>query len=316
MTFSQSAKNYIVGKVIESDLSAMSELSAIVHSAGSLVLSSEGMSIELTSKTKGLGQRVDGLLKVFYSESVSIGKEERLGKTFYKVVIPPSVAVRVLEDCSILAVGEDGARSIMPDIDRHLVMDTESVRAYVRGVFLGCGYVYRPTDENRKSSGYRMEFVFDNHKLGADVHNLLREHGFDTKNILRNSKYILYLYSSDSICDLLTFMGADKPALEIYSERANRSVINDANRSANCISANIDKAVNAAVKQADAIAELDRLIGIETLPLRLKDTAAARLDNPSATLAELAALMGISKSGLSHRLEKILKIYNDLKNGG
>ena len=47
----------------------------------------------------------------------------------------------------------------------------------------------------------------------------------------------------------------------------------------------------------------------------IKEIAKLRLDNPFATLDELASLCStpISKSGIKHRLNKIVEMANDIK---
>ena len=70
---------------------------------------------------------------------------------------------------------------------------------------------------------------------------------------------------------------------------------------------NLQKVVDAAVRQVKAIRIIDREIGIDALPDKLRIVARLRWDNPEASLKELEELMDgeLSKSGIGHRLKKI-----------
>ena len=55
-------------------------------------------------------------------------------------------------------------------------------------------------------------------------------------------------------------------------------------------------------------------MGIDSLNKGLKETAIARLDNPDATLDELADILQTSKSCVNHRLRKLNEIAKNLSN--
>ena len=84
---------------------------------------------------------------------------------------------------------------------------------------------------------------------------------------------------------------------------------NNANRLRNFDTVNITKAVDAANSQITVIRELyDRnLLG--SLPSELEATARLRLENPDMSLAQLAihSVPPVSKSGITHRLQKIME---------
>ena len=92
-----------------------------------------------------------------------------------------------------------------------------------------------------------------------------------------------------------------------------KDVRNTINRRVNCDSANADKVVNAAQEQLEALRRIEREIGIENLPENLQEAALLRIANPEASLADLAMLSDppVSKSGLSHRLRKLMEIANN-----
>ena len=93
-----------------------------------------------------------------------------------------------------------------------------------------------------------------------------------------------------------------------------RDVSNNTNRQINCISANIDKTVNAALKQLKAIEVIQNTIGLENLPDTLSEAALLRLGNPEASLKDLLSLMEVkvSKGALAQRFDKIIKLAEEL----
>ena len=60
------------------------------------------------------------------------------------------------------------------------------------------------------------------------------------------------------------------------------------NRRVNCDAANLDKAVEAAMVQLEAIRRLEERGRLALLPDKLKETAALRLAHPEDTLSQLA----------------------------
>jgi len=103
--------------------------------------------------------------------------------------------------------------------------------------------------------------------------------------------------------------------LEINNENAIRSVRNNINRQNNCLEANMNKTINASLRQLEAINFISATIGLDSLDESLQEICLVRLANKEESLDNLVKLLGgkISKSGLNHRLNKIIKISNELK---
>ena len=126
---------------------------------------------------------------------------------------------------------------------------------------------------------------------------------------------MLYIKESETISSLIGLMGARICLLDLENDKATREMRNLINRQANCISANIDKSVNAALIQLEAIEIIQNTIGIESLPEALQEVALARLANPEGTLLDIQALLEtkISKGAISQRFKKILEISKELQ---
>ena len=95
----------------------------------------------------------------------------------------------------------------------------------------------------------------------------------------------------------------------------NKTVKNKINRANNCDSANISKTVEASIRQRAAIENLQKTDRLDSLPEELYRAALLRRNNPDSTLKELCTISDehITVSGLNHRLNKIIEIYNELK---
>ena len=109
-------------------------------------------------------------------------------------------------------------------------------------------------------------------------------------------------------------MGATRALLEMENIRVEKSVRNNVNRAINCETANLDKTMSAAARQYEAIQTIERMGRFKTLSPQLRQVAEARLENPQATLQQIADMLPqVSKSGVNHRLRKLVDIANDLR---
>ena len=88
---------------------------------------------------------------------------------------------------------------------------------------------------------------------------------------------------------------------------------NHVNRKVNCETANLNKTIDAAVKQIEAIKILQKENRLKDLSPSLQEIATLRIENPDASLAELGAMLSkpIGKSGVNHRLKAIEKLAEE-----
>ena len=103
--------------------------------------------------------------------------------------------------------------------------------------------------------------------------------------------------------------------MEVSNERILKQAKNEANRSVNCISANLERVAQTARHQAEDIRLVLDTIGIESLPDGLRDVAVERLNNYELSLAELADELGIGKSAVNYRLKKLSQMADDIRSG-
>ncbi len=200
------------------------------------------------------------------------------------------------------------ATDVSVRLNRANVDCDQCARALLRGAFLACGAV---TDPNHD---YHLEFGVPYYNLSRDLIALLGEVGIPAKSVTRNGSYVVYIKESERIEDCLTYLGASHGALEMMSVKVIKSIRNETNRRNNCDSANIDKTIAAAGMHIDAVRRIEATCGIAALPKNLQQVARLRLENPDMSLRELGAAMEppLSRSGVNHRLQRILEFAENL----
>lgn len=185
----------------------------------------------------------------------------------------------------------------------------ENTGLFLRGAFIACGVV---TDPNKE---YHLEFSVGSEEKCREVGRVISESGMKCKISSRKGKYIAYTKDSESISDILTFIGAMISSMEIMNAKIYKGVRNNVNRAVNCEAANIDKIVAASRKQIEDIELIESTKGLGVLSDELRIIAELRRDNPEASLSEIGrfAVPEISRSGVYHRLRRIGEIADRLR---
>ena len=176
-----------------------------------------------------------------------------------------------------------------------------SIKALIRGIFLGSGSVNNP--ENK----YHLEIILSTEPNAKMIKKLIEKVEIHMKEMKRKNGYSLYLKEGEEISKFLAFIGANSAVLKFEEIRVLRDMKNNINRKVNCETANLSKTITAAVKQINAIQKLQKEGKFEALPEPLKEIAILRLENPDASLVELGQMLKepIGKSGVNHRLKQL-----------
>ena len=183
-------------------------------------------------------------------------------------------------------------------------------REYLRELFLSCGTMSDPR------RFYHLEFVCGSDKEALKVKEIIGGFGIQASIMKRKEHYVVYLKDSDAISDMLTLLGAHNALLELENIRVLKEMRESVQRRVNCETANISKTVSASLRQLEAIHYIDENIGIKKLPESLREAAQLRLSYPDASLKELAdRLPNVGKSGINHRLRRIVELEEELKSG-
>ncbi|MGN0630463.1 MAG: DNA-binding protein WhiA [Ruminococcus sp.] len=187
-----------------------------------------------------------------------------------------------------------------------------STGAFLAGAFFVCGSVIDPNKE------YHLEFVTPTELLCNDLNAILGSFGVNGKVLRRKKSYILYLKDSECIEDTLTFMGAQQCTMDIMNVKIRKDMRNKANRMRNCDEANINKVVDAAIRQTEDILLLMKYDEFDGLSPEIKEAAKLRLENPDMSLREIgqSLTVPIGRSGVNHRFAKIAALAKELRDNG
>ena len=182
-------------------------------------------------------------------------------------------------------------------------------KAFVRGTFLGSGTINNPEKK------YHLEIFLKNLETAKYIIEILRKYSIDFKILERSKKYAIYTKEGEEISKFLALMGASASVLKFEEIRVYRDIKNNINRKVNCETANLNKIVNSSVKQINDIKYIKEKGKFNELSEQLKEIAIVRIENPDMSFEELGKLLKkpIGKSGVNHRLRKIQKIVEELK---
>ena len=180
--------------------------------------------------------------------------------------------------------------------------------AFLRGAFLSGGSV---TDPEKR---YHLELATSHLQASREVSALLTELGFFPRSVMRSGSAVIYFKQSEHIEDFLTKIGAPASAMDIMTAKVDKEIRNGANRAMNCDMANVNKTLDAALEQKNAIEKLQQHGALENLPDKLRQTALLRLQNPELSLTQLAERCDppVTKSCLNHRMRKLMSMAREL----
>lgn len=189
------------------------------------------------------------------------------------------------------------------------ITDEEELKAIVRGAFLGSGSI---NDPNKK---YHLEILLKSKENAMYLQNIIKMFGIKIK--LLDSNNTIYIKEGEEISKFLALIGATKSVLSFEEIRVLRDTRNNVNRLVNCETANLNKIVNASVKQIEDIKFLKKMKKFDSMPDYLVEIAELRLENPDISLKELGQMLEnpIGKSGVNHRLKKIQEYADEIRKG-
>ena len=183
----------------------------------------------------------------------------------------------------------------------------EEKKALIRGIFLGSGSINDPTKK------YHLEILSKNKDVAQYIQNILKSFNIKAKILEMNNT--IYIKEGEEISKFLAFIGAQKAVLKYEEIRVMREIRNNVNRQVNCETANLNKTISASVMQIEAINYLKKVKKYVELPTGLQEIAELRLEYPEMSLKDLGSLLEkpLGKSGVNHRLKKIIEIADEAK---
>ena len=319
MSFAKDSKLEIIEERIEDADCAQAFISGLLHSSGTITRNGSELFVDVVTDFKEIYNFLEGLVEKLYGEKLilEISDDHIINKTvYYRIRFPKEITEQVLKDSSILS--SSGEFNLGGEIDRNIIADDETKKAFLKGAYVGCATSSIKLSElgsRNPTTGYHVEFASHRESFLEGICDILKNFGITSKIEMRKKIYVLYIKDSESIKDLLALVGANKCVMDLSDEMAKRDLRNTVNRQVNCINANINKTVEASLRQIAAINLINKKIGLESLPEDLQEVAVLRLANPQESMEELLKLSTIklTKSGLNHRFRRIMKIADILK---
>jgi len=307
MSFATDVKNEISDLRL-SKSENIAELSAFIRSNGHI---SKGL-ILLYTENMMIAKRIYAIVKSIYGIHCHMTTKQNVAfnkNNVYYIEIKEKTDF-ILQDLSVY----DNNGILLNSPKDYIIDSEEEMKAYIRGAFLAKGSINDP-----KTSQYHLEFLFDKKYESVFVQRLLNNFGLNSKILLRDTKYMVYLKEAEKIADFLKLIKAYKSVLYYEDVRVLHEQKNITNRLNNCEQANTEKIIATCNNQLKDIEDIESIIGIDILDDKLKLVAEYRKKYPESSLIELSEIITletdkpITKSGLNHRFRKIKEIAARLR---
>ena len=312
MSFSSEVKEELSEQIASGRHCRLAETAAILSLCGKIVITeNDRYCVKIQTENLAVARKYFTLLRKTFNiraeDSVRKSREVR----FYSVIVSKDPEARRLLGETCLLDEDGNVSECMSPMHHRLLRQNCCRRAFIRGAFLAVGSVSDP----KKS--YHFEIVCTAPEKARQLQELLASYDVDAKVVLRKRHYVVYIKEGSQIVELLGLMGAHISLMQLENVRIVKEMRNSVNRKVNCETANLNKTVSAAVRQAEDIRYIQEKIGLDKLPMDLEETARLRLEHTEASLKELGDMLSpkVGKSGVNHRLRKLSQIADDLREG-
>ncbi|WP_078555718.1 DNA-binding protein WhiA [Bacillus alkalicellulosilyticus] len=311
MSFAAKTKKELT-QLESEDCCVQSELAALLRMNGTLSYSNQKLSIDISTQNAAIARRIYILIKKIFRTidiELLVQKKMRLKKNNVYLVRISKDAKLLLQKLGIIEEGFVFVREISPSI----VKNQCCRRSYLRGAFLAGGSINHP-----ETSSYHLEIFSLYEEHNQSLCELMNAFDLNAKTLERKKGYITYIKESEKITEFLNIIGAHQALLYFEDVRIMKDMRNSVNRLVNCETANLNKTVGAALRQAENIRLIDEEIGLERLPEKLREVAELRVTHQDVTLSELGEMIPsgkVSKSGVNHRLRKLDELADKIRAG-
>ena len=312
MSFSSEVKEELSEQIASGRHCRLAETAAILSLCGKIVITeNDRYCVKIQTENLAVARKYFTLLRKTFNIRAEVSVRKSREVRFYSVIVSKDPEARRLLGETCLLDEDGNVSECMSPMHHRLLRQNCCRRAFIRGAFLAVGSVSDP----KKS--YHFEIVCTAPEKARQLQELLASYDVDAKVVLRKRHYVVYIKEGSQIVELLGLMGAHISLMQLENVRIVKEMRNSVNRKVNCETANLNKTVSAAVRQAEDIRYIQEKIGLDKLPMDLEETARLRLEHTEASLKELGDMLSpkVGKSGVNHRLRKLSKIADDLREG-
>lgn len=309
-SFSAKTKNELARVLPQKRCCQLAELAALVRMDGTIRLSADqDVAVVIVTENAAVARKIFKLGKTLFDlqASISTHRNTRLKKAnLYSIELPAQPGMAEALATLGVELGPEG---------RLMLRRPETIsrqccrRAYLRGAFLGGGSLNSP------EGTYHLEIITRDFFHSQLICELMRHFRLQPKESRRKRWHVVYLKESEQIVDFLNIIGAHSALLDFENVRVYKGMRNAVNRLVNCETANLNKTVDAGMRQLENIALIRDAMGLEKLPRTLKAVAELRLMYPDSSLKELGEMLDpkLGKSGVNHRLRRLEEIADRLR---
>lgn len=296
MSYSNEVKSKLVGAKFKNNCCRRAFIFGVMFGSrcnGTLVESANNVMIQVfRSSDKNIASEISLIFSKFFRAELAVDAESVCGALKYSVVTSAA---------SVAAMAETVRTS--ENVNGYFRCE-QCKGAFLRGVFISCGTIADP------ESGFHLELTIKDRKAAGSIRRLLSD-----ADIATSGKDRLYYKTSNKISDFLAFIGDSGDSFELINHQIEKNIRGQENRVTNCETSNINRSVSAAMRQLNAITYIIGENAMDRLAKELRYTAELRLKNPEVSLTELAMMheSTITKSGLNHRLSKIMELADELR---
>ena len=312
-SFTSQVKEELVTNSYPSSDRLRALLSAFIRINGSLLFRHKRTLLQLNMENAKIGKFIYQTINDIYHTEVQLMVKEN--KKFSK-----SKSYSILIDENSEEIMDDLEISFLEGkISKNIVKNDDTISGYLAGAFLAAGSVNSPVTSN-----YHLEIALNNENYAKWLAKLFAKYknsNIEPKIAQRRDQYVIYFKKSDQISNFLIMIGAVSSCLEFEDVRANRDLMNSANRLTNMDTANMKRTIETGQRQVEEIKLIDALLGIDNITnIKEKELCKLRLLNESASLQELADMMSekfkktITKSNINHLFRSIHELYLRLSN--
>ena len=289
-------------------------LAAYIRINGSLVFRDKKSYLSLSSENAKISAFIYKTLNDIYKSDARLIYETKtnLGKNRIYTIEIQEASETILEDLDI--------SFLEGKISKNIVRNDDTISGYLAGAFLASGSVNSPATSN-----YHLEIALNSENYAKWLSKLFSKYhnsDIEPKITKRREQFVIYFKKSDQISNFLIMIGAVTSCLEFEEARMNRDLVNSANRLTNMDTANMKKIYETGLRQVEEIKVIDKAVGIENIENnKIRLLCSLRLENESASLADLAVLMSermgkdITKSNINHLFRSIHEMYLRYSNG-
>jgi len=287
------------------------ELAALIRIEGTLHISGpERFRLEVATETAPVARKAIKLLHGVYGlkTELTVRRSVLHNTNNYLITVPSQATLpQALNDLGIL----DDSLGLTYDIPPRLVKRDCCAISYLRGAFLGGGFVADPHGD------FHFELTAENEQIAQALVGLMARFEVEARVAQRRATYAVYLKGAEPIVTFLALVGAHRALLRTEDVRIIKSMRNDVNRLVNAETANLQKTAEAALEQIEAIQTLADMRGLDSLPPALRELAELRLENPDVSLRELGELADpqLTKSAVYHRVRRIEELAAEAQGG-